>query len=40
MLQPNAAAQHYKGRVENGFLSNKGHIFGPQVSPTWSKHPF
>jgi hypothetical protein len=40
VLEPNAAAQHYEGPVENGFLSNKVQIFDPQVSPTWTNHPF
>jgi hypothetical protein len=39
-LQPNTAAKHYEDPVENGFLSNKVQIFGPQVSPKWTKHSF
>jgi hypothetical protein len=40
MLEPNAAAQHYEDPVESDFLSNMVQISGPQVSPTWTNHPF
>jgi len=39
-LELNAAVQHYEDPVENGFLSNKELIFGFQVSPTRTYHPF